>query len=287
MNARWDSAGFSVRDSPGSGAASPANAGKRRKVLRMGNIVGEIARRTKRLRKAESEALGRHEKICSWNTKTGFSVNFPITGTCRPTAVCAKVCYGARAGRPITWDKALRKYIRVHRYFQEASPEEIADRIHKEYAGRKMTFLRWNGVGDLFRESVEVINRIAVRHPEMVLWIATRIPEMARLVTRESESIYLQFSLDASPECRRRKAIIARSRHPRLYHSFLRMSMDEDTMGARIVYNAQQRKQDLQVDDSRTVCPVDGGLMPIEGACEKCRLCFSPRALDGTKHGVR
>jgi len=121
----------------------------------------------------------------------------------------------------------------------------------------------------------------------MVLWIATRIPEMARLVTRDGESIYLQFSLDGSDECRKRRAKIARSRHPRLYYSFLRRSMDEDTMGARIVYNAQQYRKHLTCDDRRTVCPADAEVLPIKGACEKCRMCFSRLSLDGTKHGTR
>lgn len=250
----------------------------------MSTIVGDLARRTRRLREDEDPALGQKEKICSWNTKTGFSVNFPIAGTCRPTAVCAKLCYGAKPGRPITWDKAVRKYLRVHKYFLETPPEEIADRLHREYVGRKMTFLRWNGVGDLFPESVAVINQIARRHPDMVLWIATRIPEMARMVTRKGENIYLQFSLDGSEECRKRRSRIVRSRHPRLYYSFLRTSMDEDTMGARIVYNAQQYKDRLKCDDRRTVCPADAEIMPIKGACEKCRMCFSRLSLDGTQH---
>lgn len=253
----------------------------------MSNAVGDLARRIKVLRGEGTGMLGPKEAVCSWNTKTGFSVNFPIAGTCRPTSVCAELCYGARAGRPVTWNKALAKYIRVHEYFLATPPEEIADRIAREYERRKMEFLRWNGVGDLFPRSVQVVNAIAERHPHIVLWVATRIPDMARLITRKSEGVYLQFSLDGSAECRKRRTAIARSRHPRLYYSFLRRSMDEDTMGARVIYNAQQYKKKLLIDDPHTVCPADGGTLPVEGACAKCRLCFSDRALDGTKHQTR
>ena len=250
----------------------------------MSNIVSQLAKKTRKLRKGGVDSLDQKEKVCSYNIKTGFSVNFPICGTCKPTSVCADLCYGARMNRPVTWDNSVRKNLRVHDYFLKTPPEEVADRIANEYQRRKMTFLRWNGVGDLFPESVEVINVIAERHPDMVLWIATRIQEMARKVTRKGENIYLQFSLDGSEECRKRRAVIVRSRHPRLYYSFLRREMDEDTMGARIIYNAQQYKKNLFVDDPRTVCPADGGTLPVKGACEKCRLCFSDRTLDGTQH---
>ena len=250
----------------------------------MTSIVGQLARKTKRLRRDGVAVLGQKEQICSHNTKTGFSVNFPICGTCKPTPVCAELCYGAKRGRPITWDNSVLKNLRVHDHFLKTPSEEIADRLYKEYVRKKMTFLRWNGVGDLFPESVDVINQIAVRHPDMVLWIATRIPEMAKRVTRKGENLFLQFSLDGSNECRKRRGIIVRSRHPRLYYSFLRRSMDEDTMGARIVYNAQQNKKNLSCDDRRTVCPADAEMLAIKGACEKCRMCFSRLALDGTRH---
>lgn len=251
----------------------------------MSSIVGKLFRRTKRLKQENVSArLGAKEKVCSGNTKTGFSVNFPICGTCRPTAVCRELCYGAKPGRPITWDKSLLKNLRVLEYFRRAPPEEVADRIAGEYKRAGLSFLRWNGVGDLFPESVAVINAVARRHPDMVLWIATRLPEMARMVTRKGDGIFLQFSLDGSEECRKRRGIIARSRHPRLYYSFLRRSMEEDTMGVRIVYNAQQYKKHLVCDDPRTVCPADSGNLPIKGACAKCRWCFSDMALDGTRH---
>lgn len=249
------------------------------------SIVSKLGKRTKHLKSdSGNPPLGDKEKICSGNTKTGFSVNFPICGTCRPTSVCAELCYGAKPGRPITWDKALLKNLRVLEYFRKTPPEEIADRVSEEYRRAHMKFLRWNGVGDLFPESVAVINAVAKRHPDMVLWIATRLPEMARRVTRKGDGIFLQFSLDGSEQCRKRRVTIARSRHPRLYYSFLRRSMDEDTMGARIVYNAQQYKKHLECDDPRTVCPADSGKLPIKGACEKCRWCFSDTALDGTTH---
>jgi hypothetical protein len=75
-----------------------------------------------------------------------------------------------------------------------------------------------------------------------------------------------------------------RHRHPRLYYSYLRFNENEDTMGARIVFNAHQRKKNLPFDDPNTTCPVDAGVVPVKNACVNCRKCFSKKALDKTVH---
>ncbi len=252
----------------------------------MATIVGRLSRKILELSEQERRPLGPDERICSSNTKTGFSVNFPLgpKGTCRPTPVCSDTCYGAMPGKPITWTNSILKYWRVYRYFKETPPEEIAERIHREYERHKMTFLRWNGVGDLFPESAAVVSSLAKRHPEDVLLVVTRKPEMVSLVPRESDNLYLMFSLDGSEDSRRRRASALRRRHPRLYFSFLRRSPDEDTMGARIVFNAQQSKKTLPYDDSVTVCPVDADRIPVKGACAGCRRCFRPDVLNGAAH---
>jgi len=247
------------------------------------SIVAELRARVKALAKEYDGVLKPDETICSDNTKTGSSLNFPHI-TCRPTSVCSDVCYGAMPGKPITWTNSLKKYLRVYRYFLEAPPDEVADRIHREYVRRKMTFLRWNGVGDLFPESAAVVGQMAKRHPEDTLLIVTRKPEMVSLIPRDVQNMYLMFSLDGSKESPVRRADALRRRHPRMYFSFLRRRPDEDTMGARIVFNAQQSKKVLPYDDFVTVCPVDADRIPVKGACATCRRCFRPDVLDGSKH---
>jgi len=89
-------------------------------------------------------------------------------------------------------------------------------------------------------------------------------------------NIYLMFSLDSSEASKKRKEEVERLDHPQVYYSFLRQSMNEDTMGASIIFNLQQNKKQLKYDDRKRTCPVDAGVMPIHGACNKCRKCFSP-----------
>lgn len=250
------------------------------------NIVNNLSKKIELLSKQENKPLDPDENVCSDNAKTGFSVNFPLgpRGTCRPTIVCADSCYGAMPGKPITWTKSILKYWRVYRYFLDAPVEEIAERIHKEYNKRGMTFLRWNGVGDLFPKSAAVISEISKRFPEDVLLVVTRKPEMVSLIPKKTDNIYLMFSLDGSKDSVNRKREAIRRRHPRLYFSFLRRFPDEETMGARIVFNAQQAKKILPFDDPVTVCPVDADKIPVKGACIRCKKCFRPDVLDGSKH---
>lgn len=250
------------------------------------SIVGDLSKKIQELSTKENKSLAPSERICSNNTKTGFSINFPLgsKGTCRPTKVCADTCYGALPGKPITWVNSILKYWRVYRYFLQTPPEEIAERIHHEYVKHKMTFLRWNGVGDLFPESAAVINELVKRHQDDVLLVVSRKPEMVSLIPRHADNLYLMFSLDGSKDSVCRKTEALRRRHPRMFFSFLRRKLDEDTMGARIIFNAQQLKKVLPFDDPVTVCPVDAGRVPVHGACAKCRKCFSPSVLDGRKH---
>jgi hypothetical protein len=147
-----------------------------------------------------------------------------------------------------------------------------------------MTFLRWNGVGDLFPESVAVISELVKRHPEVVLEVVTRKPDMVSLVPKKVDNLYLMFSLNGSAESKKRRAAVLKRKHPRLYFSFLRRFADEDTLGARIVFNAQQAKKILPFDDPHTVCPVDADRIPVKGACANCRKCFRPDVLDGRIH---
>ena len=246
-------------------------------------IVSDIIKRQRILEK-KLKKLKPTDHICSGNLKTGYSINFPIYKTCVPTKICASTCYGAIKGRPITWVNSLTKQMKIYHWFMETDPEIIADKIHKEYVAHKMTFLRWNGVGDLFKESVDVINIISEKYSDDVLWVVTRLPEWAAKINRKAKNVYIMFSLDSDPKSRERRTKMKRHRHPRLYYSYLRFNKDEDTMGARIVFNAHQMKKQLPYDDPKTVCPVDAGIIPKKNACENCRKCFSEKALDKTVH---
>lgn len=83
------------------------------------------------------------------------------------------------------------------------------------------------------------------------------------------------FSLDNDLVSEKKKELMDRLENPRLYYSFLREDMSDNTMGARIVFNSHQKKKILQFDNPRTTCPVDAGIIPVKDACQSCRKCFS------------
>lgn len=212
------------------------------------------------------------EHLASPNRKTGYSINFDIEKTCNPTSLCREVCY-ARKG-PISWPAAIQKQDRVLEIFKKEDPERIAYEIGEGCIRKELEFLRWCGSGDLFPEAVKVLNIIGEKYPETKHWIVTRKPGMAKRLIA-APNFYIMFSLDGSCESKQRKKLVDNYSHPRIYYSFMRQSMDEDTMGASIVFNLQQKKKQLGYDNKKTCCPVDAGIIPLEGACSKCKKCFS------------
>ena len=244
----------------------------------------------------------RRRPLLSANAKTGVSLDFPIGHTCRPTPVCASVCFAARSGAPMTWGKSLRKRLRNLRFFKEATTEEAVDRLTREFTRMrgtwlrrrkvKLNFLRINGSGDLFPELIPVLNEFARRHKEVTIWIVTRQFHLAaQIVTLPN--VFLQLSVDVStPAPLEQIARRLMQRHPRAYLSFLRTTAHDDTRGAAIVFN-EKRTEGLPYD-RRTDCPVDAGRLELGNirgvggtACAKCRKCFTPKVLqrqreDGT-----
>ena len=88
----------------------------------------------------------------------GYSVNVPIAETCLPTAMCMKTCYFARGAA--SWANSLRHQRKVHASMQ-SDPVAFAERVAMEYDNLGLTFIRWNGGGDLFEESVTTVNYLA------------------------------------------------------------------------------------------------------------------------------
>ncbi len=256
------------------------------------------------LRERESQLLGDIDRLSladlcrfpllSGNAKTSLSLDFPIGRTCSPTALCAKVCYASRPGTPARWDKSVRMRLRTLRYFRLVTAGEAAARIWHEfdrtrklakYRETRIDFLRVNGTGDLTLEVVAALNLFSDDHPDVTLWIVSRLPAIAAgLVPRPN--VYLQLSTDATttPVSRSQmEAILAGN--PRAYLSFLRTRPDDNTRGAAIVFH-EKRTTGLP-SDGVAECPVDSGKLELGNvrgvggtACSRCRKCFSPKTLE-------
>ena len=249
------------------------------------NFLLNLILKTKQIEEYHNntQVLSEKESILSGNIKTGYSVNFPPAKTCvlSATKVCSQVCYAANPGKPITWKHSIAKQLRVFHYFMNTPVKTIGDRILREIQG-KQNWLRWNGSGDLFGKSVRVINYIAEKDKSIKHCVITRNPRLAKLIRQDLDNIFIGFSLDNTRKSRRRKQIMDKFGHKRLYYTYLRTNKGENTMGAAIVFNKQGgelHKEKYYKEDNGRHCPVDAGLMKTKDACGKCRKCFSEKTL--------
>jgi hypothetical protein len=220
------------------------------------------------------------DHLLSDNGKTSASFDLPIFYTCRPTRICPRYCYGLRKSKLLACPWVLPKQLRTLRVVETCEPEQVADRLYRECVDRGLSFLRWNGIGDLTPKTVAIINCFVERYTDVASWVVTRNEKLAPMLMREAPTLFVQFSLDSTPESRRRKDVMDRVAHDRVYYSFMRAAPDDDTMGAAVTYNLQQGEGVLPTADLPTLCPADTGASDREGACLLCRKCFSPVVLD-------
>jgi hypothetical protein len=250
--------------------------------------VGRVAKKSMALEQAEPrQLLGSYDNVLSFNKVTGYSLNVPIANTCRPTAVCIKTCYFA-AGAP-SWANSLRHQRKVYDSLRD-SPKKVAERVSLEYDRLGLTFLRWNGGGDLFPENVEAINHLGRLRPDIVLWVVTRIPEMAALIDHRP-NVFIHFSLDKHSLQRRADFLACK---PKSRNYFFSYQADADEIPpaeglneiAVLFFNNYQPSADLPKYSPGVVCPLNERA-DIEGVCEGCRRCFDGSAVRHGRPGRR
>jgi hypothetical protein len=272
-------------------ALEPPSPGPARgKPMRFKDVtrVGRVARKTELLAAKEpSGGIGSYDSALSFNKVTGYSVNVPIASTCRPTAVCLKTCYFA-TGAP-TWSNALRHQTKVLTSLK-ADPLAFAERVAMEYDRLGLSFLRWNGGGDLFEESVAAINHLGRQRPDIVLWVVTRIPEWAAMI-EDRLNVYIHFSLDKVSLARREQFLRAGPRSGQFFFSY--QCEPGEVPDATLLkdvsvlfFDNYEPTCDLGQFRGGIVCPLNQQAQ-IEGTCVSCRRCFDGTAVgDGRSVGA-
>lgn len=241
--------------------------------------VGRVIEKTERLKKIEPPVLlSSYESVLSYNKVTGYSVNVPIAETCRPTAMCMKTCYFA-SGAP-SWSNALRHQRKVYQTMK-ADPKGFAERVALEYDRLGLSFLRWNGGGDLFRENVEAINYLGHARPDIILWVVTRIPSWAAQVDHAA-NVFVHFSLDKHSLGRRGEFLALK---PKSRNYFFSYQCDKGEVPpltnlqhvAVMFFDNYQPTTDLKRFPQEIVCPLNN-VDDIRDVCVKCRRCFNGAA---------
>jgi len=219
-------------------------------------------------------------EILSNNKVTGWSVNFPIVRTCKPSKVCAQTCYGLLG--PITWSNSLDKQTRNY-HWVKSDPEDFSIHLEREVR-RKLKrdpkfFLRWNGVGDLFEESVIALKHLNTLIPELPIWCVTRIPEQVPPL-KNIQNIWVHFSLDRhSLERRARVEKLTRGNMLNLFFSYQAdtgESIEEVPKGISVFFFDKYRIPVGSPISLRhpSLCPLNLS-EDISNVCHSCRRCFN------------
>jgi len=221
--------------------------------------------------------------VLSHNKVTGWSVNFPIYSTCQPSGVCAKTCYALTG--PITWTNSLKKQ-KVNEYLCKEAPIDFAESVIKECDKHikkdSRFFLRWNGTGDLFDESIESLDHIAEQLPALPIWVVTRIPKYAQaLLLKDRRNIFVHFSLDKLSMQRHTAllSLLGGVKPTNLFFSYQCDKNEDYTFQdvASVVF-LDRYKPRTNLPDDEAICPLNR-FDDIEGMCRWCRRCFDGTAI--------
>ena len=264
---------------------SPA---KSRSVRKVKSITGKtavsrIVQKTAAIAADYDETIGPIEFVLSGNKVTGYSVNFPIWKTCKPTRVCSRYCYFAVGHN--AWSNALKRQIRNLNTIQN-NYRSFADRIALEYDKLDLNFIRWNGGGDPFPESVDAINYLAELRTDMKIWVVTRIPEQAAKI-KQSPNVYIHFSLDRYSLKRRAKFESLNKASNNYFYSYQaeagEMPVENNLRNVSVLFFDDYKPTgDYSWIPKEVVCPLNE-VTDISNTCEACRRCFND---DASNHRI-
>jgi hypothetical protein len=219
------------------------------------------------------------------NSKTGCSVDFPVHTTCCPTRVCmgsgdnSARCYAL--GGFMNFPNAVRQHALNQRLVDsliDASPrtvKAVADRLWAQIP-RGRNWLRWNGAGDLSPGACKVINALTRDHPDLLIWVISRRPDMIRLLA-DRAALRLLLSLDHStPPATAQKLRSFKSKFKRaaVRFSYTRVSEEDKPPGDVAVVFNKHVGPTFNAWAHRKVCPASLPDTEHEGACDPCRRCF-------------
>lgn len=235
--------------------------------------VATLARKVQ----GHDDLLAPNEDPFSTNKVTGYSLNFPIIGTCTPSPVCSDTCYFAKG--PSTWNASLAKQHRLLNSLR-ADPVALAAKVVRWAQRHRLTFVRWCGGGDLVAETPACIDSVATILSDVPQWVVSRKPEIAATITPRP-NVYLHLSVDRSSWDRLERFRKIAPAGLQWFHSY-QCDRGEVPIAA-IAPVVFRDKYDL--DGSAPIeqdCPLNLS-ESIVRVCESCRRCFSGDAVRSAK----
>lgn len=192
----------------------------------------------------------------------------------------------------MTYSASVRchaRNLRLVEYLESAAYSEVKrvadDLWHRIPRGRD--WIRWNGAGDLVPGACRLINTFTRRHPDVLVWLTTRKPEMVRLI-RDRPSIYLTLSLDKSTPAktgRRLREQASRFKLGQAKLSYTRVGeYDTPPDDVWVVFNKHIAGQRYGWKHP-SVCEATLPESSHANACDSCRHCFGGLKAENKSHG--
>lgn len=224
----------------------------------------------------ETACLGDDENPFSTNKVTGWSLNFPIAGTCNPTKVCAKTCYFAKG--PSTWTPSLRKQQRLQNRLDH-DWKGLARQIVYWARRLKLDFVRWHGGGDMTKNSAMCIDEVATHLgvEGVPQWVVTRIPSLAAEI-KPRPNVFVHISTDKSSMDRLRDFAAIAPHGLQWFWSYQCDAGEVPTPDVAPVIFRNCYKPSAGESAGRFDCPLNWS-DDICGECERCRRCFDGSAV--------
>jgi hypothetical protein len=251
-------------------SANKLNTKRKARTYKGKNLIKPV---TVRSRSLELGNINSSRNILSTSKVTGHAVNFPIYKTCKPTEVCKKTCYFAVGLNTTT--AALSHQMQNYQDCVN-DPINFAKKVIREYDNNGLSFLRWNGGGDLFEEALTAIEHIGTNRPDIVLWIVSRIPELASKLSHFPNH-FIYISLDRST-FGRKEEIEKLFNHPNQFFSYQvhpeeKLNAKKVSEAALIFMHDYGKIPEDYMEYRHKFCPLNGSTN-IDNTCEKCRRCF-------------
>ncbi len=238
-----------------------------------------VANLIRRARAMNLDAHGPHRDddphpMISKNRVTGWTINVPIHATCQPTKVCAATCYAATGGPacPNNLEKQHRVWMKL-----EADPQGAAERIDRELTKVKARFLRWNGLGDLTPGAVEAIRVLALRRPDLPIWVVTRKPLIAAILP-DLPNVFVHLSVDRSSSSRLLVWLAMPNKPSRWFASYQADRGEEVSLLSMQGFSVVFRHNYKGEVEPAPSCPLNGS-SSIDGGCLACGRCWNGEAV--------
>jgi len=234
-------------------------------------------RNVREVQKAGERQFSEHVRVSN-NSKTGVSVNVPLSTCSSKTSACSKYCYALRG--PISFTNSVSVEVNNQAVFDSlktASQQKVdyeASLIAGQVQLRGHPFLRWNGSGELTPGAVRVLEAFSRLFPTIPVWVSTRSMALARSLPPKRQSLHIMLSTDSTTSAQNWQDTIQLKKERDYFIAWTRIDQFEVVpKEVDVVFNLHLGIGRLDKKCVRT-CPATLPNVNHDQICTKCQFCW-------------